>query len=112
PPALNTRSQISVISRRGATSTDMRLSSPRRSSWVMKSLKSRYFTGASARGRGAGEQWNAPHEFRDDTHPYRGADPVIQRKSTEAIFAAAPANQQILICDDACRHDETRKITQ
>jgi hypothetical protein len=40
PPARSTRSQISVISRRGSTSTPMRLSSPRLSSCAMKSRRS------------------------------------------------------------------------
>ena len=45
PPAFSTRSQISVISRRGSTSAAMRFSSPRASSWARKSRRSRYFIG-------------------------------------------------------------------
>src|SRR5437667_3738077 len=52
PAALSTRSQISVISRRGSTSTPMRLSSPRCSSWTRKSRRSAYFIGRRATGHG------------------------------------------------------------
>ncbi len=41
PPARSTRSQISVISRRGDTGTRMRFSSPRDSSCARKSRRSR-----------------------------------------------------------------------
>ena len=43
PPALRTRSQISVISSRGSTSIAMRFSSPRCSSCARKSRRSEYF---------------------------------------------------------------------
>ena len=42
PPARSTRSPISVISSFGSTSAPMRLSSPRASSWAMKSRRSAY----------------------------------------------------------------------
>ena len=54
PPALRTRSQISVISSRGSTSTATRFSSPMRSSWATKSRRSRYFTPAVFPPPGAG----------------------------------------------------------
>ena len=50
PAVLSTRSQISVISSRGSTSTATRLSSPRRSSWTRKSRRSAYFIGRRATG--------------------------------------------------------------
>jgi transcription termination factor Rho len=43
PPARSVRSQISVISRLGSTSTEMRFSSPSFSNWSMKSRRSLYF---------------------------------------------------------------------
>ncbi len=43
PPALSTRAQTSVISRRGSTAAETRFNSPRASSWDRKSRRSRYF---------------------------------------------------------------------
>ncbi len=55
PAFFRTRSQISVISRRGSTSAPMRFNSPRLSSCAMKSRRSVYFmAGRAAAGTAAG----------------------------------------------------------
>ena len=51
PPALSTRSQSSVISRRGSTSIRTRFSSPCVSSWATKSRRSRYAISTPPRRR-------------------------------------------------------------
>src|SRR4051812_616461 len=56
PPARSTRSQISVISRRGETGAEMRRSSPRASSWARNSRRSAYFTASALGGHEARAQ--------------------------------------------------------
>jgi len=60
PPARSTRSAISVISRWVSTGTVMRLSSPRASSWEMKSRRSLYLIQVSSINIQAGgaRQWS------------------------------------------------------
>src|SRR5258706_774668 len=111
PPRLSTRSQISVISRRGAISTATRFSSPGCSGWAMKSRRSRYFIGASACDRRGGKQRNAPPEFRDNSRPHRRADEIIEHERAEAAFAPALAYEQVLVRNYASRDDETGKIS-
>src|SRR5688572_12614425 len=89
PPALSTRSQISVISSRGSTVAATRFSSPRASSWARKSRKSRYFIGS----RSAKGNRHADDHVQREAGEDRAAHPAVAEECLEALFAVALADQ-------------------
>src|SRR5688500_1125134 len=97
PPAFNRRSQISVISRCGSTSTPTRFSSPCFSSCARKSRRSLYFM-----------CWGVPelnlggcfHQvIKRDSGEYRCAHPVVVEEGLETACPVAIVDQLVLIHD-------------